>query len=84
MTASTPSPPLPLPLLGETLAAHGFDAGDFEFEQDPEPDLSAALGLQDSLLLVRRRSTGAVRFYLGASWYSAVVSDLATGEFGRA
>ncbi|MBQ1763323.1 MAG: hypothetical protein IIZ92_10535 [Aquincola sp.] len=75
---------LPPPLLGETLAAHGFDAGDFEVEHDPEPDLSAALGLQDSLLLVRRRSTGAVRFYLGASWYTAVVSDLTTGEFGRA
>lgn len=79
----TPQQPAPQ-LLGETLVAHGFDAGDFEFEHDPEPDLSAALGLQDSLMLVRRRSNGAVRFYLGASWYTAVVSDLATGEFGQA
>ncbi|MEF7613092.1 hypothetical protein V4F39_04150 [Aquincola sp. MAHUQ-54] len=69
---------------GTTLAAHGFDARDFELERDPEPDLSAALGLQDSLMLVRRRSTGAVRFYLGASWLTAVSCDLAAGEFGRA
>lgn len=79
----TPNSPAPR-LLGATLAAHGFDARDFEVEHDPEPDLSAALGLHDSLMLVRRRSTGAERFYLGASWFAAVVEDLAAGEFGSA
>lgn len=79
MLSTSPAPRL----LGATLVAHGYDAGDFELEQDPEPDLREALGLTDGLMLLRRRSTGAVRFYLGASWYAAMVQDLAAGEFGH-
>jgi hypothetical protein len=70
-------------IIGETLVAYGFDAKDFEVEQDAEPELGAALGIVDPLLLLRRRSTGTVRLYLGASWFSSVASDLAAGEFGR-
>ena len=70
-------------LIGEALIACGFDAHEFDIEHDAEPALGAALGLADTLLLVRRRSTGAVRFYFGASWFSAIRHDLAAGEFGR-
>ncbi len=80
MPSTSPAPRL----LGATLLAHGYDAGDFELEHDPDPDLREALGLTDDQLLLRRRSTGAVRFYLGASWFAAMVSDLQAGEFGRA
>ena len=70
----------------DTLRARGFDAGDFVIEEDATPDMSRVLGTGDSLVTVRRRSTGDERLYVdgqGSAWFALALMDLEQGHFGR-
>jgi len=67
-----------------TLLASGFDPRDFEFEETPRPSLGA-VQLTDTMLTVRRRSTGDERLYMagdGLPWFALVADDLHQGRFG--
>lgn len=67
------------------LRASGFDASDFEIEEDASPGLSRLLGSNDALVTVRRRSTGDERLYAagpGRPWFALAMMDLEQGCFG--
>jgi hypothetical protein len=66
------------------LATAGYDIADFDIHCVPAP-LATELGLDDAVLTVRRRSTGAERMYLGtpdAGWCSLLQRDASSRAFG--
>jgi hypothetical protein len=67
-----------------TLLASGFDPRDFEVEETARPSLGA-VQLTDTMLTVRRRSTGDERLYMVGEvmpWFALVADDLHQGRFG--
>jgi hypothetical protein len=67
-----------------TLLATGFDPLDFEVEETAKPSLGE-LQLTDSVLAVRRRSTGDERLYMAGDempWFALLEDDLQQGRFG--
>jgi hypothetical protein len=69
----------------EVLAFLGFDARDFQVEEEIDPLLGDTL-LPNDLLAIRRLSTGDERVYVAGeddrSWLANVLNDLMTGAFG--
>lgn len=56
---------------------------DFDIASGPAP-LSELMGLPDSVVTVRRRSTGSERIYPDdPDWIDSMFTDLAEGRFGE-
>ncbi len=73
--------------LRQMLDARGFDARDFDIEEDTHSGISQLLGLVGGILTLRRRSTGEIRVYAagpGSAWYATICSDLDRGYFRSA
>lgn len=69
------------------LASRGFDARDFDIEEDAHSGISQLLGLAGGIVSLRRRSTGEIRVYAagpGSAWFAALCADLDRGYFKRA
>ena len=67
-----------------TLLASGFDPLDFEIDEASRPSLGPGQ-LTDTVLTVRRRSTGEERLYMvgkGMPWFALMADDLSQGRFG--
>lgn len=65
------------------LYRHGLDWTDFEIQASAAP--MSRLGLNDSLLMLRCKSTGQERFYTDSadsSWLESLIDDLDHGAFG--
>lgn len=66
------------------LASRGFDARDFDIEEDAHSGISQLLGLAGGIVSLRRRSTGEIRVYAagpGSAWFAALCADLDRGYF---
>lgn len=71
-------------VLGGLLRSWGYNADDFEVEEDHDCELAHLFGLTDSIVIVRRRSTGEERIYasgIGSAWFGTLLMDLARGHF---
>ena len=69
------------------LRSLGHDASDFDIREDESLDLSSMLGVDGSLIIVRRRSTGEEHSYAtgaGSAWFGALLMDMAHGRFAAA
>ena len=63
--------------------ARGYNAGDFDIEEDRSDTLAGVLATSSPLVSVRRRSTGVERVYVGGhGWLAASMLDLDGGYFG--
>lgn len=68
------------------LRSRGFDTHDFEIDESPFHGFEDLPGWGDSVVTVRRRSTGEERLYTTgseASWLASLLSDLEQGHFGK-
>lgn len=63
--------------------SRGYNAGDFDIEEDRSDALAGVLATSAPLVSVRRRSTGVERIYVGGhGWLAASMLDLDGGYFG--
>ncbi len=68
---------------GHLLQSRGYDASDFDVEQEPDSALSTLFVQIGNVLKVRRRSTGEERLYAGgvdSAWADSVLTDLNNGH----
>jgi hypothetical protein len=73
--------------LSSLMSAWGFDASDFDIQEDTASDVFQLFGWGNGLVMVRCHSTGEERLYAtepGLDWLSVFLQDLNSGCFAGA